>query len=72
MTRLSLNSRFIFRRAPFLSSISKFVSALCVLLLTELLRWMLTCGQKKCSGLGYAPLPAEVAKRALDSFDSVK
>ncbi|HEY4843538.1 MAG TPA: hypothetical protein VIH78_16335 [Terriglobales bacterium] len=55
-----------------MSSISKFVSALCVLLLTELLRWMLTCGQKKCSGLGYAPLPAEVAKRALDSFDSVK
>lgn len=40
--------------------------------LTELLRWMLTSGQKKCSGLGYAPLPAEVARRALDSFDSVK
>jgi phosphate transport system substrate-binding protein len=41
-------------------------------LLTEFLRWMLTSGQKKCSGLGYAPLPAEVAKRALESFDSAK
>jgi phosphate ABC transporter phosphate-binding protein len=36
--------------------------------LKELLRWVLTSGQKKCSALGYAPLPAEVAKRALDSF----
>ncbi len=41
-------------------------------LMTELVRWILTAGQKKCSGLGYAPLPAEVAKRALDSFDSAK
>ncbi|MGB0116172.1 MAG: phosphate ABC transporter substrate-binding protein PstS [Terriglobales bacterium] len=40
--------------------------------LTELLRWMLTSGQKKCSALGYAPLPAEVAKRALESFDATK
>lgn len=40
--------------------------------LTELVRWMLTSGQKKCSALGYAPLPAEVAKRALGSFDSKK
>jgi phosphate ABC transporter phosphate-binding protein len=41
-------------------------------LLAELLRWMLTEGQKKCSALGYAPLPAEVAKRALESFDPTK
>jgi hypothetical protein len=34
--------------------------------MTELLRWVLTSGQKKCSALGYAPLPAEIAKRALD------
>ncbi len=40
--------------------------------LTELVRWMLTSGQKKCSAFGYAPLPAEVAKRALESFDSIK
>ncbi len=40
--------------------------------LTELLRWMLTSGQKKCSALGYAPLPEEVAKRALESFDAMK
>jgi len=40
--------------------------------LMELLRWILTSGQKKCSALGYAPLPAEVAKRALGSFDSIK
>jgi phosphate transport system substrate-binding protein len=40
--------------------------------LTELLRWMLTSGQKKCSALGYAPLPAEVAKRALESLDAIK
>jgi len=37
--------------------------------LTELVRWMLTLGQKKCSALGYAPLPAGVARRALDSLD---
>jgi phosphate transport system substrate-binding protein len=41
-------------------------------LLTELLRWMLTEGQKKCSALGYAPLPAEVAKQALEAFAPVK
>jgi phosphate transport system substrate-binding protein len=37
--------------------------------LVELSRWMLTSGQKSCSGLGYAPLPAEVAKRGLQSVD---
>lgn len=36
--------------------------------LTELLRWMLTSGQKKCSALGYAPLPPEIAKDALESL----
>ncbi len=34
--------------------------------LHELLRWILTTGQKECSSLGYAPLPAEVAARQLD------
>jgi len=33
--------------------------------LRELVRWMLTAGQKSCSALGYAPLPAEVANDAL-------
>jgi phosphate ABC transporter phosphate-binding protein len=37
--------------------------------LTDLLRWMLTSGQKKCSALGYAPLPPEIAKAALDSLN---
>jgi phosphate ABC transporter phosphate-binding protein len=40
--------------------------------LTELLGWMLTSGQRECSALGYAPLPAEVAKRALESFTATK
>jgi phosphate transport system substrate-binding protein len=38
--------------------------------LTELVRWMLTSGQKSCSGLGYVPLPAAVAKRALEVLDA--
>jgi phosphate transport system substrate-binding protein len=33
--------------------------------LTELLRWVLTSGQKECSALGYAPLPGEIAEREL-------
>ncbi len=37
--------------------------------LLDLVRWMLTSGQKKCSALGYAPLPADVAKRALASLE---
>jgi len=37
--------------------------------LLDLVRWMLTSGQTKCSALGYAPLPVDVAKRALDSLD---
>jgi phosphate transport system substrate-binding protein len=31
----------------------------------DLLRWMLTTGQKECQGLGYAPLPAELVNREL-------
>ncbi|HTW47875.1 MAG TPA: phosphate ABC transporter substrate-binding protein PstS [Acidobacteriaceae bacterium] len=33
--------------------------------LHDLLRWMLTAGQKECSGLGYLPLPKEIAEREL-------
>jgi hypothetical protein len=40
--------------------------------LTELLRWVLTTGQEECSALGYAPLPPEVAKRALESLGAKK
>jgi len=39
--------------------------------LSELLRWILTAGQKKCSMLGYAPLPSEIAKHAISSIDSL-
>jgi phosphate transport system substrate-binding protein len=40
--------------------------------LTELLSWALTSGQKQCASLGYAPLPAAIAKRALDSLATMK
>jgi phosphate ABC transporter phosphate-binding protein len=40
--------------------------------LKEFFRWMLTSGQKQCSALGYAPLPAEVANRALESLSAIK
>lgn len=33
--------------------------------LHDLLRWMLTAGQKECAGLGYLPLPREIADREL-------
>lgn len=33
--------------------------------LRDLLRWMLTSGQRECAGLGYLPLPKEVADREL-------
>jgi phosphate transport system substrate-binding protein len=33
--------------------------------LVELLRWILTSGQKECSALGYVPLPEEIADRQL-------
>lgn len=36
-----------------------------------LLRWILTTGQKKCSALGYAPLPPEVANQALNTVGSL-
>jgi phosphate ABC transporter phosphate-binding protein len=39
-------------------------------LLRDLISWMLTAGQRKCAALGYAPLPTEVAKRALESLDA--
>ncbi len=37
-------------------------------LLTELLSWVLSSGQKKCSALGYAPLPTAIARDAPESF----
>jgi phosphate ABC transporter phosphate-binding protein len=39
--------------------------------LTELLRWVLTSGQKECSALGYAPLPRNIADKQLRAIDSV-
>jgi phosphate transport system substrate-binding protein len=33
--------------------------------MTELLRWVLTSGQKECSALGYAPLPRDVTDAQL-------
>jgi len=39
--------------------------------LRELLRWMLTAGQKQSSALGYAPLPANVASRQLQCLSSL-
>jgi phosphate transport system substrate-binding protein len=33
--------------------------------LTELLRWVLTSGQRDCAALGYVPLPHEIADREL-------
>jgi phosphate ABC transporter phosphate-binding protein len=40
--------------------------------LLELLRWMLTSGQKECSALGYAPLPREIVARELQSLTNLK
>jgi len=37
--------------------------------LRELVRWMLSAGQKSCSALGYAPLPANVASSGLSLLD---
>jgi phosphate transport system substrate-binding protein len=39
--------------------------------LLDLVHWMLTAGQKNCSALGYAPLPADVARRGLQSVDEL-
>jgi phosphate transport system substrate-binding protein len=33
--------------------------------LRDLLRWMLTAGQKECSGLGYVPLPKNLVEKEL-------
>lgn len=39
--------------------------------LRDLLRWILTTGQKQCSSLGYAPLPAAMAARELQFLASL-
>jgi len=39
--------------------------------LRDLLRWMLTAGQKQCGSLGYAPLPANMAGRELQALSSL-
>ncbi len=38
----------------------------------QLLRWMLTSGQKQCSALGYAPLPKELASRELQMLSKLQ
>jgi len=40
--------------------------------LRDLLRWMLTTGQRQCEGLGYAPLPPEFAKKQLQALSSLR
>jgi phosphate transport system substrate-binding protein len=40
--------------------------------LVELVRWILTFGQKSCAALGYAPLPSLISKRGLESLDTIK
>lgn len=40
--------------------------------LLDLLRWMLTRGQRECGGLGYAPLPPEFANRELQAMAAVR
>jgi phosphate transport system substrate-binding protein len=40
--------------------------------LREMVRWMLTSGQKQCESLGYAPLPADLAARQLSELDALK
>jgi phosphate ABC transporter phosphate-binding protein len=40
--------------------------------LRELVRWMLTGGQKQCQSLGYAPLPGDLAVRELQALGSSK
>ena len=40
--------------------------------LAELLKWILTSGQKECSSLGYAPLPREVVEDQLRIVDSLR
>jgi phosphate transport system substrate-binding protein len=38
----------------------------------DLLQWILTSGQRQCEGLGYAPLPSELAKRELKRIASLQ
>ena len=40
--------------------------------MVEFLRWALTEGQRMAEPLGYAPLPAEVAARALESVERIR
>jgi phosphate transport system substrate-binding protein len=40
--------------------------------LTALLHWVLTAGQKQCSVLGYAPLPSDIAKQALQALGEMQ
>ena len=40
--------------------------------LRDLLRWVLTNGQRQCEGLGYAPLPGELASRELQAVEGWK
>jgi phosphate transport system substrate-binding protein len=40
--------------------------------LRQFVRWALTLGQRRCDALGYVPLPADVAKHGLESFDAVQ
>jgi len=40
--------------------------------LLSILRWVLTSGQKQCSALGYAPLPAAVAESELRTLDNLQ
>jgi phosphate ABC transporter phosphate-binding protein len=39
--------------------------------LRDLLRWILTNGQRQCEGLGYAPLPTEFANRELRALNEL-
>jgi phosphate transport system substrate-binding protein len=40
--------------------------------MTQFLRWALTSGQKQCAALGYAALPDEIAKRALEAAGGIE
>jgi phosphate ABC transporter phosphate-binding protein len=40
--------------------------------LVDLLRWILTSGQKECAALGYAPLPREIVDRQLKSLTDLQ
>ncbi len=40
--------------------------------LRDLIRWMLTSGQKQCQSLGYAPLPGDLAARELQALGAGK